>query len=479
MLYAPSSLTPCPNTTVWIDATSGYVKYIWNFGDGSPKDSTSGYYPSHTYTTSGTYSISVKIYDDCGKDTTLHQNISVGVFFAGQPTLYPASTTVCLNTSVNFSTTSGYPTYVWNYGDGTSPYSGSYSVSHSYSIAGTYTASVKISDNCGHDTTLYSVIGSGVFNGNPTISASPNKACANASISFLTGWGYSNYLWNFGDGSAPLSSTSIYYPSHTYTVNGNFTASVTITDNCGVTKTLTTVVSIGTFFSGNPIPINISQSPTCPYTNINLNTSSGYSSYTWNFGDGTTTTNSGYYLSHTYTAYGTYSVSVDIHDNCGHDTILKSTVNVQNTGHFIGNISPIYASSTTLCPNTNMNFQTTYGFPIYVWNYGDGKKDSIHSTNGYYVTHTYTAYNTYTLSTTVYDNCGNDTTLYQIIHIVNSGHFSGSPTFNTSPTSGCPNSNISFSTNSGFPIYVWKYGDGKKDSSVTQYTPTAYSASHS
>jgi hypothetical protein len=43
------------------------------------------------------------------------------------------------------------------------------------------------------------------------------------------------WAWNFGDGTTSTSQN----PSHTYTVEGNYTVTLTVTDKCGVTSTAT------------------------------------------------------------------------------------------------------------------------------------------------------------------------------------------------------------------------------------------------
>jgi len=98
--------------------------------------------------------------------------------------------------------------YQWNYGDGTTDFNGS----HSYSTAGTYTASVTVSD--GHGNSATSSVGvtvNGTVANQPPIitspaSASPNPATVGQQVNFAVAASDSDgdtltYQWNYGDGA--------------------------------------------------------------------------------------------------------------------------------------------------------------------------------------------------------------------------------------------------------------------------------------
>jgi gliding motility-associated-like protein len=80
------------------------------------------------------------------------------------------------------------------------------------------------------------------------------------------------YSWNFGDGSPVSTSTN---PSHTYSVNGNYTVSLTATDINGCNNIFTNTVSIFNFTPGVA-----SGSVICSGNSANISASGG-TSYTW------------------------------------------------------------------------------------------------------------------------------------------------------------------------------------------------------
>ncbi len=138
----------------------------------------------------------------------------------------------------------------------------------------------------------------------------------------------SNYAWNFGDGST-ASGVS---PTHAYATAGNYTATLTVTDNLGATHSATAAVAIG-----NSPPIANAGGSYTGETNvaISLNGSNSsdsdgtITSYSWNFGDGTTGT--GVAPSHVYSSPNIYSASLTVTDNNGGQHTASALVTVSTT----------------------------------------------------------------------------------------------------------------------------------------------------
>ncbi len=77
-------------------------------------------------------------------------------------------------------------------------------------------------------------------------------------VDFTAPTGFASYSWNFGDGSAVSTDEN---PSHAYASNASFTVELTVTNHCGIEKTVTeTVVVAGvgieehTAFTMFPVP---------------------------------------------------------------------------------------------------------------------------------------------------------------------------------------------------------------------------------
>ena len=124
-----------------------------------------------------------------------------------------------------------------------------------------------------------------------------------------------SYRWTFGDGTAAVTTQN---PSHTYTAGGTFTVTLTVTDNQNATGSVSHPVTVTAPPPPNQPPVAAFSSSctqlTCNFTSTSSDPDGTIASYRWTFGDGTaavTTQNP----SHTYTAGGTFTVTLTVTDN--------------------------------------------------------------------------------------------------------------------------------------------------------------------
>ncbi|MFD8080341.1 PKD domain-containing protein, partial [Kitasatospora sp. NPDC059722] len=135
-----------------------------------------------------------------------------------------------LNVAFTGSATGGTAPYAysWNFGDGSAA-STAQNPSHTYATAGTYTATLTVTDaaNPAHTatatvTTTVSAVGNplaATAAGTPTSGQVPlNVAFTGTATGGTPAYAYS---WNFGDGSAASTAQN---PSHTYATAGTYTA---------------------------------------------------------------------------------------------------------------------------------------------------------------------------------------------------------------------------------------------------------------
>jgi len=136
-----------------------------------------------------------------------------------------------------------------------------------------------------------------------------------------------SYLWNFGDGATSTSAN----PTHTYNAVGQYTVTLTVMDNSGLTDDTTLTVSA---LAPNVQPVAIaSATPVSGYAPLLVTLSGATSydsdgsivSYAWNFGDGTT--GSGATVQKTYTGVGNYTAILTVTDNRG--STASTTVGIQ------------------------------------------------------------------------------------------------------------------------------------------------------
>ncbi len=159
--------------------------------------------------------------------------------------------------AVSFTGTGNDPdgtiaSYAWTFGDGGS--SSKQNPSHTYQTAGSYTATLTVTDDRG--ATGSANVAITVGSNQPPVAqagATPTSGDAPLTVAF-TGTGsdpdgtIASYAWTFGDGGASTEQN----PSHTYLSGGNFVATLTVTDDQGATGTASVAISV---VSSNPAPV--------------------------------------------------------------------------------------------------------------------------------------------------------------------------------------------------------------------------------
>jgi beta propeller repeat protein len=131
-----------------------------------------------------------------------------------------------------------------------------------------------------------------------------------------------HWFWDFGDGSNSTSET----PTHTYSANGAYDVSLTVSNSlCRNSTTVTNSVVVGkpvAGFTASPT------SGTAPVVITFTNTSLGNpTQWNWSWGDGTWTngtTSLPLNTVHTYYSTGTYSVSLTTTNSYGSDTLTRT-----------------------------------------------------------------------------------------------------------------------------------------------------------
>ncbi len=217
-----------------------------------------------------------------------------------------------------------------------------------------------------------------------------------------------SYAWTFGDGDSGTGVTI----SRAYSQSGTYNVTLTVTDDRGQTGTTTRQVSIGQA-AGISAKFNTSPAAPIPNQTVFFNASEStpsaghaISSYTWDFGDGST--GSGVTTSHAYTTVGSYTVTLTVTDDAGKTASTTLTLAV-------GSSNPTAAftfSPTDPLPGSTVNFnastsQAAAGRRIvsYTWDFGDGS--ALQTTSSATISHPYGASeNTYTVTLTVTDDVG-------------------------------------------------------------------------
>jgi len=133
-------------------ATTGTVTgYTWDFGDASIPSATSQY-PTVTYTSPGTYSVSLTVTGPGGSATKTQPNAITVTMPPPVANFSATPTSGVAPVAVNFTDTStgSISSRSWNFGDGAT--STEVNPSHTYSVPGSYTVSLTVTGASGSDT---------------------------------------------------------------------------------------------------------------------------------------------------------------------------------------------------------------------------------------------------------------------------------------------------------------------------------------
>ena len=243
------------------------------------------------------------------------------------------------NQSVAFSVTASDPngdtlSYSWTFGDGANG-SGA-SVSHAYTTAGNFTATVVVSD--GRGGTVNSSVAVTVNSpiAPPVITAQPANATVNVGQSATfsvtaTGTGPLSYQWQKnGTNISGATGSSYTTPAATHANNGSTFRVIVSNAGGSVTSTAATL----TVSDAAPAIISpASASPASQFVGQSIMFSASASdadgdalTYSWNFGD--SATGSGPSILHAYAATGTYTATVTVSDGFGGSVTSSVTVTV-------------------------------------------------------------------------------------------------------------------------------------------------------
>jgi len=347
-------------------STGNPTSYSWNLGNSANSTLQN---PSTTYTTPGTYSVSLTVANANGSNTkTITNYITVlpgpTVNFSGTPIAgCPPLTALFTNTTT--SNVPGAITYQWAFGDG-SPFSALVNPSHTYLNPGFYNVTLKATDASGCANTLtkpnyIQVYTPPIFN----FTALGNQCDVPAVINFnsnVTGASPYSYQWTFGDGGTANTSS----PTHTYNTPGIYSVSLIVTDANGCKDTL---VKQNFMNIGNLIP-NFTFNNACVNTSVQFtNTTNVSDSVKWHFGDGARDTSQN--PSHIYTVPGTYNVKLVVYKASCKDSISKQlTVHPPPNLSFNFNQQPCPPPVAVTFNNTSTNALN------YAWDFHDGGTSS-------------------------------------------------------------------------------------------------------
>lgn len=336
-----------PLTTVLSPSVTGNAtEYFWELGDGTTSTSSSPF--SHVYNDIGTYTVSLTVTGLGGSTKVTKNNYITASVLVPPPTVDFYGTPVsgyilppATSLSIAFiSLTTNASSYLWDFGDGTT--STLQNPTKTYSSVGIYDVTLTAIGVGGTASTTKSSYINVVPVPKVNVSFTVDKTSGYASIDLFTFTNLTtaattallnsvtNYQWDLGDGTI-VNLPNKASVTHTYTLAGTYTVSLTATNPGGdativkvaVITILPVTVPVANFTtnkSSGDIPLNV----------IFTNTSTGVGTltYSWDLDDGSslqTTTNPSP-NPYQYTVKGTYDVQLTVSNIAGSDSETKTIV---------------------------------------------------------------------------------------------------------------------------------------------------------
>jgi len=363
-----------------IQGTAPIVNYLWLFGNGQTSNEPA---PVHTYTTAGTFDVTLIITsaDGCQSSYAFPSAVSVMQPDVDAYFSLPVSSSCQLPfvlTPQNLSNGPSNTQYFWNFGNGMT--STLFAPSITYSQPGSYTISLAAyNPTTGCSDTFQIVNGFSLVNNvNSGFQISSNSICVGQNFIFsaLNQTSGVSYNWNFGNGETSNITTNVV----NYTTPGAYNVTLSVQQGgCSSQTTQTVTVnpqpeasfSIGSMTSLCQLPVQVSFN----------NTSNNATSFIWNFG-GAAPNSTMPNPTITINNYGNYNVRLIAFNSFGcSDTMI------------ITNLLPVQPFEVTISANPpgacsvpqNVNFSASP--PInqvitsYQWTFHDGTTSTAPNPN--------------------------------------------------------------------------------------------------
>ena len=317
--------TPCSNAVAFSNtsnSSNGSISsYQWSFGDGNTSVNANTF---NNYATAGTYNVQLIVTSTSGCRDTIIMPVTISPL----PTVAFYANTACANAITSFTNNSSVSggsiiSTNWIFGDGT--LSSLNQPMHQYASAGSYSVTLTVNSNHNCNNSLTQIV---TVNPIPNVMFSANSVCQGNVTNYInnstiSSGSISNYVWDYTNDGTPDNTNQ--NTSNTFATSGSYTTQLMAISNLNCIQSFTQVINV----YPNPV-VQFTSQPVCfgaPVVFINSSSiNSGLiSSYTWSFGDATTSSIAN--TQHMYGSFGNYNVQLTAvsNHNCS-STVLQTAV---------------------------------------------------------------------------------------------------------------------------------------------------------
>jgi len=392
------------------DPDGNLIAFKWNFGDGATSDLVS---PTHAYSKSGTYIVSLNTTDDSGRpNATGTDQITVKineppVADAG-PDQHVTASVVQFDGTASSDLDGAVISWKWDFGDGAKGEGPK--PTHVYRKPGEYKVTLTAGDSSGTIRNTGTDTMNVVINAQPIADAGPEAVAAPGEVLVFDGsrsidpdGEIASYSWDFRDGSTATGEVV----EHAFEKPGTYFVRLTVRDDSGHDGALD-IAETKIVVNAPPVADAGPDIRLAPGDTIVLNALRSFDpdgkieSYRWDFSDSDKPVLEPR-NSRIYEKPGIYKVQLTVSDD-------SSAINATTTDEFTVRVNhtPVAeAGEDVTTSGLRVSFDGSRSTDpdgdglTYVWDFGDGQSGA-----GARVTHTYAAGGTYPVVLTVSDGTG-------------------------------------------------------------------------
>ncbi|MEO8591318.1 MAG: PKD domain-containing protein [Flavobacteriales bacterium] len=355
------------DTYQFVDSTCLSTWWEWDLGDGTITNDPA---PTHQFA-AGTYDITLRVVA-CGDTLTLTKFAYITSTSAVADAAMTIPASICLGETITFvNGSTGSTSYLWDFGDGTQ--SSDFEPAYVYAAQGVYPVTLIASSSCGSDTIVGSIT---VQDGADVAFEWSSDPCEPEATFTNTSSAGATWLWDFGDGYEDVAAS----PTHSYAAPGSYTIQLIGAPGALCADTVS-------------LDITILEAPLTAFTSISgcdldvafSDVSTGAIQWTWDLGDGTSSTDTD--PQHTFPAAGDYAVSL----------IAQGANGCTDTSSTTITIAPVVIAGIDVtgdpCQLLFVFSSTASNASGQLWDFGDGSTDTSSV-----IIHTYAGLGSYTVS---------------------------------------------------------------------------------
>jgi gliding motility-associated-like protein len=459
--------TTCNSQVVQFENSSkGYTSATWYFGDGTSEVNNDKNL-SHTYPANVTQvTATLVVYNSTsGCTDTMRKDIRFASIDSVLYTLSEHKGCAPLKVAMSAPKDTNIVNYIWEKGDGSLGFGSTFNTT--YTKEGQYIIKlfVRYKNGCLIASSVRDTVT--VIQSHADFNFDKSSGCVPAIFKFTdastsSAGGVTSFTWTFDNNTTSSGNSA----SHTYNAIGTFPVRLTVGNAMGCRDSLVKSVHVSEVSADFDIDVN----NVCGGKPIHFSnkSSSNAVTYLWDFGDGTTSTDSA--PVHVYSQEKNYTVKLKVTDGKGCENTMTKPgfVHIKNI-HVNFTASPTFKTCPDLISNFKLQADPNMQFQTIQWDFGNGNSSNDNNRTPQGV---YTKADSFDVKLVVVDNNNCTDTVLKPNYIVVAGP-EGSFSFNGD--FGCAPYNVTFDAKfKNTTTTIWDFGNGDTKLDRTLATQTDY-----